>query len=51
MQVQAARTAVTMLHAKECPAGKMTVAIDNGFGGVIFHEALRGHSLVSYISC
>ena len=33
-----------MLHAKECPAGKMTVAIDNGFGGVIFHEAC-GHSL------
>ena len=24
-----------MLHAKNCPAGKMTVAIDNGFGGVI----------------
>ena len=42
--VEAARTAVTMLHAKECPAGKMTVAIDNGFGGVIFHEAC-GHSL------
>lgn len=41
---EAARTAVTMLHAKECPAGKMTVAIDNGFGGVLFHEAC-GHSL------
>lgn len=33
-----------MLHAKNCPAGNMTVAIDNGFGGVIFHEAC-GHSL------
>lgn len=41
---EAARTAVTMLHADYCPAGKMTVAIENGFGGVIFHEAC-GHSL------
>lgn len=41
---EAARTAHTMLHAKNCPAGKMAVAIDNGFGGVIFHEAC-GHSL------
>ena len=41
---EAARVAHTMLHAKNCPAGKMTVAIDNGFGGVIFHEAC-GHSL------
>ena len=41
---QAAKTAVTMLEAKECPSGKMTVVIDNGFGGVIFHEAC-GHSL------
>ena len=41
---EAAKTAYTMLHAKNCPAGKMTVAIDNGFGGVIFHEAC-GHSL------
>ena len=41
---EAARTAYTMLHARNCPAGKMTVAIDNGFGGVIFHEAC-GHSL------
>lgn len=40
----ASRVAVTMLHADPCPAGKMTVAIDNGFGGVIFHEAC-GHSL------
>ena len=40
----AARQAVTMLHAPACPAGVMPVVIDNGFGGVIFHEAC-GHSL------
>ncbi|MCL2544610.1 MAG: TldD/PmbA family protein [Clostridia bacterium] len=40
----AARQAVTMLHAPECPAGVMPVVIENGFGGVIFHEAC-GHSL------
>lgn len=37
-------TAVTMLKADEAPGGKMDVVIDNGFGGVIFHEA-SGHSL------
>ncbi|HHY77492.1 MAG TPA: TldD/PmbA family protein [Clostridiales bacterium] len=41
---EASRIAVTMLHAPLCPSGKMVVAIDNGFGGVIFHEAC-GHSL------
>jgi len=41
---EAARIAVTMLSAKPCPSGKMPVVIDNGFGGVIFHEAC-GHSL------
>ena len=41
---EAARVAHTMLHAKNCPAGNMTVVIDNGFGGVIFHEAC-GHAL------
>lgn len=41
---EAARIAVTMLHADECPSGTMPVIIDNGFGGVIFHEAC-GHSL------
>ncbi len=40
----AATQAVTMLHASTCPAGVMPVIIDNGFGGVIFHEAC-GHSL------
>ncbi len=41
---EAARIALVKLDAKPCPAGKMTVAIENGFGGVIFHEAC-GHSL------
>ncbi|MGF9978947.1 TldD/PmbA family protein [Viridibacillus arvi] len=41
---EAARIAVTMLHAKECPSGKFPVIIDNEFGGVIFHEAC-GHGL------
>lgn len=41
---RAAKTAVTMLHAPYCPAGVMPVAIENGFGGVIFHEAC-GHAL------
>lgn len=41
---EASRIAVTMLHAPVCPSGRMPVAIDNGFGGVIFHEAC-GHAL------
>ena len=41
---EASRIAVTMLTADECPSGVMPVVIDNGFGGVIFHEAC-GHSL------
>ena len=41
---RAARQALTNLSAVYCPAGVMTVAIENGFGGVIFHEAC-GHSL------
>lgn len=41
---EASRSAVTMLKAKPCPSGKMPVVIDNGFGGVIFHEAC-GHGL------
>ncbi|MDF1882052.1 TldD/PmbA family protein [Sulfurimonas sp. MAG313] len=37
-------SALNSLKAKPCPAGVMPVVIDNGFGGVIFHEAC-GHSL------
>ena len=42
--IHAAKQAVTMAGAGYCPAGIMPVAIENGFGGVIFHEAC-GHSL------
>jgi len=41
---ETARVAVTMLNADYAPSGKFPVVIDNGFGGVIFHEAC-GHSL------
>ena len=41
---EASRMAIAMLSAEECPAGVMPVVIDNGFGGVIFHEAC-GHGL------
>ena len=41
---EAARQAITMLNAGYIDAGVMPVAIENGFGGVIFHEAC-GHSL------
>lgn len=42
--IDAASQALVNLRADYCKAGKMTVAIENGFGGVIFHEAC-GHSL------
>ena len=42
--IHAAKQAITMAGAGYCPAGVMPVAIGNGFGGVIFHEAC-GHSL------
>ena len=42
--IKAAKQAVTMAGAGYCPAGIMPVAIENGFGGVIFHEAC-GHGL------
>ena len=42
--IKSAKQAVTMAGAGYCPAGVMPVAIENGFGGVIFHEAC-GHSL------
>ena len=44
MGKEAARIAVTMLKADLCPGGRMPVIIDNGFGGVIFHEACA-HSI------
>lgn len=42
----AARIAVTMVKAGYAPSGRYPVIIDNGFGGVLFHEAC-GHGLES----
>lgn len=44
MAERVAKVAITMLKAGYAPSGKMPVVIDNGFGGVIFHEAC-GHLL------
>jgi TldD protein len=44
MGKDAAKTAVDLLFAPECPSGKMTVIIGNAFGGVLFHESC-GHPL------
>lgn len=41
---EAARESVAMLEAKDAPAGKMDVVIQNGWGGVLVHEAV-GHPL------
>ena len=41
---EAGEKAVMMLTAKECPSGRYTVVITNGWGGVLFHEAC-GHPL------
>jgi TldD protein len=41
---ESSRIAKTMMNAEYSPSGKMPVIIDNGFGGVIFHEAC-GHGL------
>lgn len=39
-----ARESIAMLEAKEAPAGKMDVVVQNGWGGVLVHEAV-GHPL------
>lgn len=44
MGKRAADQAVRMIQADYAPAAEMPVVIDNGFGGVIFHEAC-GHGL------
>lgn len=41
---RAAGAAKQEIHARKCPSGMMTVVVDNGFGGLMFHEAC-GHSL------
>ncbi|MFZ5827618.1 MAG: TldD/PmbA family protein [Bacillota bacterium] len=41
---EAARIAVTMLHADDCPSGRFPVILNNEFGGVIMHEAC-GHGM------
>jgi len=41
---RAARESIAMLEAKEAPAGIMNVVIQNGWGGVLVHEAV-GHPL------
>jgi TldD protein len=40
----AAREAIAMLDAEEAPAGMMDVVMQNGWGGVLVHEAV-GHPL------
>lgn len=39
-----ARESIAMLEAKDCPAGRMDVVMQNGWGGVLVHEAV-GHPL------
>ncbi|MFC1545697.1 TldD/PmbA family protein [Gemmatimonadota bacterium] len=40
----AARESITMLEATDAPAGRMDVVMQNGWGGVLVHEAV-GHPL------
>lgn len=40
----AAQAAKTAVHGRKCPSGMMTVVVNHGFGGLMFHEAC-GHSL------
>ncbi len=47
---EASRIAVEMIHGSYAQGGAMPVIIDNGFGGVLFHEAC-GHALeASFVS-
>jgi TldD protein len=39
-----ARESITMLEAQDAPAGRMDVVMQNGWGGVLVHEAV-GHPL------
>jgi len=41
---RSARESIAMLSAEACPAGKMDVVMQNGWGGVLVHEAI-GHPL------
>ena len=41
---RSARESIAMLKAQDCPAGKMDVVMENGWGGVLVHEAV-GHPL------
>jgi TldD protein len=39
-----AKESIRMLEARDCPAGMMDVVMENGWGGVLVHEAV-GHPL------
>jgi len=41
---QAARRALTKLHARPAPSGVLPVVLKSGSGGILFHEAC-GHGL------